>query len=446
MIHSGITLEYHTIQIFKKLEKTTDKKREEYLRKELFFLLNDRFKSLKVYKLRQLHFHTKENKSFLRFLQPNLYGDDLSQSREMVVYVNRYRQPISGFESGKLCTGFRFVYPILDHEKNLLGSVELSFGADALLGSIMKQYDVLSNLFISKKIVDAKSLECRKKWYKKSHAEGFYYDVNVLKLLKQKSHMQIEKMIPSESTKKYQLTHLLRGEATVVYDSSMKMILIAIPLKNPVTGKVSAFISMRTQTDLIRDMDKHFYVTYALGSFIVIMLLVILYLQQLRKDLLTYKAHYDSLTNTYNRNKFNEVFKEEREDALRYNRPLSLLVIDIDNFKKINDSYGHTMGDVVLIELVKVIRNSIRKEDFFARWGGEEFVILLANTPLENAKKAAEHLRKTIEKTDIMNLKVTMSVGVSQLSINDTQETLFKRCDEALYMAKKEGKNRVKFK
>ena len=159
------------------------------------------------------------------------------------------------------------------------------------------------------------------------------------------------------------------------------------------------------------------------------------------------KALYDGLTGIYNRAVFNDRIVKEIEKAKREKRPLSFLILDIDHFKKINDTYGHQTGDMVLKILAGQIKKVMRDFDFFARYGGEEFVIILPDTDIETAKKIAERIRKKIENTKFLYKKerivVTISIGLTHLKENDTKKTLIERADQALYEAKNLGRNKV---
>ena len=160
-----------------------------------------------------------------------------------------------------------------------------------------------------------------------------------------------------------------------------------------------------------------------------------------------HKAYFDGLTQIYNRNKFEEFFKQEIARVKRYKHPLSIAILDIDHFKKFNDTYGHLIGDEVLIQIANTVNEKVRNTDMFARWGGEEFVILFVETKLKDAIKTSELLRHCVQKTEHKTAgKVTVSFGVTQFKDDDTMESLFKRCDEALYLAKENGRNRVEFK
>lgn len=152
----------------------------------------------------------------------------------------------------------------------------------------------------------------------------------------------------------------------------------------------------------------------------------------------------DRLTNLYNRHKLDEIVQNELERSNRFNHNFSFSILDIDNFKDINDTYGHQIGDEVLIKIAKILKESIRKVDYVGRWGGEEFLILCPETDINGSKKLLEKIRKNIEESKIIeDLKVTASFGLTELKKDDTLKEILKRADDALYEAKKEGKNRV---
>jgi diguanylate cyclase (GGDEF)-like protein len=157
----------------------------------------------------------------------------------------------------------------------------------------------------------------------------------------------------------------------------------------------------------------------------------------------------DELTDTYNYRYFVQKLQEEKKRALRYKLPLSVIMVDIDWFKKLNDSYGHEVGNVVLRELSRVVKGCIRDVDIFCRYGGEEFIIILPQTPLSEAAVIGERIRSAVEQTIIDpgqagKVKVTVSVGVSSYPENGkSQEDLVSIADQALYRAKGSGKNLV---
>lgn len=154
-------------------------------------------------------------------------------------------------------------------------------------------------------------------------------------------------------------------------------------------------------------------------------------------------ASIDKLTNIYNRRMIDQFLQIEIEIASRHNEELSLMVIDIDHFKHINDNYGHLMGDMVLSVLSKIISDNLRSSDIFGRYGGEEFLIICPKTNKENAFILAEKLRIIINDFEFEKIgRKTVSIGIADFQKHDTVESLFKKADEALYEAKNSGRNK----
>ncbi|MDD4950438.1 diguanylate cyclase [Sulfuricurvum sp.] len=155
-------------------------------------------------------------------------------------------------------------------------------------------------------------------------------------------------------------------------------------------------------------------------------------------------SYTDFLTGLNNRSKFEEKINEEIKRSLRYNHPLSLIMIDIDHFKEVNDIYGHVCGDTILKEFSTLLSENIRQTDLLARWGGEEFVILCPHTDLEGAVNLAESLRGKIEEHTFCEVGLkTASFGVAQFQCDTDAILLFQRVDHALYQAKEQGRNKV---
>ena len=171
-------------------------------------------------------------------------------------------------------------------------------------------------------------------------------------------------------------------------------------------------------------------------------------------DAITTKLHNsvemslnDVTTNCYNRNYFESHIKNAILEAQNFSQPLSIIFFDLDDFKNVNDQYGHHIGDVILKELIKCVRSVIRCTDFIARYGGEEFVILLPKTSCENALQIAERIRKKVEQhkfeTDSVSIHKTISIGVTKLTNSDDEESVIKRVDHYMYIAKNTGKNKI---
>jgi diguanylate cyclase (GGDEF)-like protein len=200
-------------------------------------------------------------------------------------------------------------------------------------------------------------------------------------------------------------------------------------------------------------------VEYSLGSFLnivevsVALLLMFRFYEGTRSDAyreLSYQnqkiqllAETDKLTGLFNREKFDQYLINLMSSNDRSKTSLSLLLLDVDHFKKINDSKGHLEGDKILKGLAEVLRNRMRPNDLLARWGGEEFVVVLPDTQVDNAKDFAERLRAHVEQNTIVGVNVSVSIGVTQLTAHDNIDALLFRADQALYKAKNKGRNRV---
>ncbi len=189
----------------------------------------------------------------------------------------------------------------------------------------------------------------------------------------------------------------------------------------------------------VNDIRKFSFIAYQLAS----VLLNIKLISQIRDISIK-----DALTNLYNRRYFDEILQHEYLRSKRYHLPLSLIMIDIDFFKFVNDTFGHLVGDKVLKKLANLIRNSVRQVDIVARFGGEEFAIILLNTSLEEAAHMAERLRGIVEKYSFdinsNNINITISAGISTLKEDTTsKDELVDHADKALLKAKANGRNKV---
>jgi diguanylate cyclase (GGDEF)-like protein len=161
------------------------------------------------------------------------------------------------------------------------------------------------------------------------------------------------------------------------------------------------------------------------------------------------EAIHDTLTNLFNRRYFEEELSAETQKAFENQSNLSIIMVDIDHFKKVNDTFGHDGGDKVLRNLASLLKNSVRKHDTVARYGGEEFVLLLPGAPVDPTNMVAERIRRLVEDTPFdvgqTQIRITISLGISNFPIHrvKSKEELLKMADLALYDAKRGGRNRV---
>lgn len=206
-----------------------------------------------------------------------------------------------------------------------------------------------------------------------------------------------------------------------------------------VNGEPLGEISLHRRWDFSPEEKKVF--EYTLCGLVYPLRNAILYQQAL------HAAHKDSLTGVYNRSTLEENLNREVKLAHRYVRNLSMIILDIDNFKQFNDNYGHDIGDQVIKATVEKAVSCMRSTDIIFRYGGEEFVILLSNTDIEGAAFLGERIRESVEKARIPfnkeMLNITISLGAAELQPNEMNAKFFSRADKALYRAKGAGKNKV---
>ncbi|WP_368030452.1 GGDEF domain-containing protein [Arcobacter sp. s6] len=201
---------------------------------------------------------------------------------------------------------------------------------------------------------------------------------------------------------------------------------------------------------LSSELSSFFYILHLSIIFIILIISINVFLFEMKnkEEILDKLANIDYLTGILNRRAFYNKAEALMKLSQRYGDELGLVLFDIDFFKKINDTYGHNMGDIVLKEISKKILLSIRDSDCFARYGGEEFIVLLPNITKDKLQVFAEKIRGLVENMYIENsdgkeIKVTISLGISFSIKNDTIEDFIKRADLALYDAKKSGRNRI---
>jgi len=205
-----------------------------------------------------------------------------------------------------------------------------------------------------------------------------------------------------------------------------------------------------TSSDTTKDEEKGLtmgavdYITKPIRSVIVKARVKIHITLKYQRDQLIHTALHDQLTQLYNRHHFEAEGNRKFARAKRQNGKLSIVMVDLDHFKSINDTYGHLVGDEVLISTAKLLNANNRTEDFTARYGGEEFVIAFEDCSLSDAKAKAETLRNNIENLYPKNIKITASFGIAQLRQKHNEfKDLLRDADEALYKAKTSGRNKV---
>jgi len=203
------------------------------------------------------------------------------------------------------------------------------------------------------------------------------------------------------------------------------------------------------KNEYMTDLKKTFFVNLFVSIIVTILIvLIIIYTINIYQKQLERLAEEDSLTRLSNRRKFNEEFDKMFNLQRRGNiKSLSMILLDIDDFKQVNDKFGHLIGDKILVRFSTILKDSLRKTDLVARWGGEEFSILFINTEKNEVVKIAEKIRLLVKEDEmlknLLDRSLTISLGYSELLREDSQDGLIGKVDRALYKAKEDGKDRL---
>jgi len=211
--------------------------------------------------------------------------------------------------------------------------------------------------------------------------------------------------------------------------------------------KLHLFVEINKK-EYIGDLKKTFYVNLSISLLVTLLVtLIIIYTINIYQNQLVQLANEDALTGLANRRKFNEQFEKHYKLYKKGVNRLTLLLIDIDDFKEVNDTFGHLVGDDTLMRVAEILRTELRVSDIIARWGGEEFALLLVDVPSQNALEIAQKICYAIREDallhDMLQQKLTVSIGLGELTSLESQDGLVHKVDLALYEAKKAGKDQV---
>ena len=409
-----------------RLEK--GKESAEAVRKKLLKRYLPIYNNLHRYNLRHLQFHLPDGTSFLRVHEPTKYGDSLLAIRPSIAMIIEKHKPLFGFEIGRYLGAYRAIYA-LTYQNEYVGSVELSFSF-----CVMKQvlehisegktrYYLAFNFDRLKERADLKELHVFRKCYVDPSFVIREKVVDSCKVL-QETGFKINLLPYREFSK------ILRSE------SDCYNIVSFIPLKSIDGSYVGYYIVLNEDDGAVSNVVSAIQVAKIAVLLLVIvalLLVVMIHLYRIR----AYAANIDPLTGIYNRR---GCMSQLGNGDRRY----ALIFIDIDNFKQINDTYGHKRGDEVLKTVARIIVTHIRKDDIFCRYGGDEFLLFVANASHEQARIIAEKLRKHIDIHRFDGVEnVTVSIGIAIRQKNESIGSLVARADKSLYRAKNEGRNRV---
>jgi diguanylate cyclase (GGDEF)-like protein len=405
-------------------------------REKLYNSLEKKYKNLikNNPSLYVMHFFDTKNTTVLRMHKPDSFDDDLSTKRPLVAMVNDTKKQQSVFEVGKNGIVYRVTVPFYEEQRHI-GVLEFGIKPQYFVDSINKNFKVESLI-----LVNSESLKILSK-QREFEKMGEYSVISQNKIFN-KISSKIDMTKASQIVKQNGETYI------VITDLNFKDYLGKDIAKIVVAKDISAFVQENRQDRLSAN---------GITVTILILALTILYviftkyendlinsykkvsLLQKKSNYLKNKSNKDPLTKIYNKSYLNKYLKNH----LSSSADGSILFFDIDHFKECNDTHGHLLGDDILIKLTKIIQENLRDDDLFARWGGEEFIILLERIEIDKAEKIAEKLRELVQNTKFAkNINITISIGVTSIKKDDSVASLTKRADELLYLAKTRGRNR----
>lgn len=418
------------------------------MRKELSKELYPIHKLISSHNFRQFHFQLANGDSFYRFHNPDKFGDNLLDVRESIRIANVEKRYIAGFEEGRTFSGYRFVYPI-SYEGEHVGSVEISISPQGILEEL---YSLDSNrdigFILSKEVMKETVFDDQQARYRINFiSDEYVFDTEILainearsdslKLHKNEAFLtQLRELVQEDLHKKLPISKAM------AFDKKIYLIQFR-PIKDISKETIGYFFSFKEDSQIKSFVVARKLVSVLSSIIMLILILLVAYMHNRQKEIQRV-AMIDNLTSLYNRHSFYPLANRELARANRNNEPLSIAMLDIDYFKKINDTYGHTVGDQVLKKVARLIKGSIRETDILTRYGGEEFIILMPSTLADGAYTVAERIRSNIEdhpfdKPD----QITISVGLSERNQNEKIDDIIDRADKALYEAKESGRNQT---
>lgn len=425
-----------------------DEEERARIRQQLGEELRQTHELITKHNFRQFHFQLANGDSFYRFHNPGKFGDNLLFVRKSMRMVNLEHKYVTGFEEGRIFSGYRFVYP-LNYKGIHAGSIEISISPQCILEEL---YALDSNrdlgFILSKSVMKETVFLDEQARYKTCDiSDEYVYDVEILtKNEARPDGLKLHRDKAFQAGLRKLIENDLRTKApvTLAMDYDGKTYLVQYrQIKDISQEPVGYFFSYKEDREIQAFAAARKIVIF-LATVIMLILIISIAFMYISQREIQRMAVTDNLTSVYNRHSFYALAGRETARADRAGEPLSIAMIDIDFFKKVNDSYGHAMGDQVLKTTAGRIKNSVRKTDVLARYGGEEFVVLMPSTDSRDAFTIAERIRNSIEGCTFENMGgITVSIGLSERVDKEIIDDVINRADVALYRAKEAGRNRT---
>ena len=412
------------------------------LREQLYNLINNSFKEQHINGYRHLHIYLNNSIVFLNTNKIEKYDIDVSEYREIVRQTSIYGKYNEDYEICNSRCEYRILYPLF-YNNEQIGAVEMAIDIFELAKSETNiNYIIKKDAFTDKE-------EALNNYVISDISDNYYYSKQVLELNELNLNVKEKDTIfeiNNKITKNYQ--NQINNEqdfVATINNGSYNYLVLFQSISNIENEHIGYYIIYHDNKGFIVNRNYLILKLLITNLLWILILLAVIYVNNHKKKLVALTRR-DALTKCYNRYAFNGIYKKEYQRYLRYKSSFSLVMVDIDHFKLINDKYGHSIGDKVLIKIADLLKTNIRSIDSLVRWGGEEFIIVLPETDDIGALKSSEKLRKVLENYDfqIKNVKkITASFGIAVYSENDNIDTLVNRADKKMYKAKVKGRNRV---
>jgi diguanylate cyclase (GGDEF)-like protein len=418
------------------------------LRDELYNKLLPLYLTANAYNFSQIHFQLDNGVSFLRFHNPDVYGDSLVDIRKSVDIVMTEHRPVIGFEEGRFLSGYRYVYPIF-HDTQYVGSVELSVSATSVIKELYKSMDQVDiGMILDMDSLSSVRVEDLYLYHMTSLLSDKYViekeNLNIINSTPKSLNLINDSSFNEALIEKINKDLLGKTSFDVHLNYSGKNYLVHFDELRNIAGNHVGYIGIVRLDDRISIFAQERSQLVLIVTGITMLMISIFYLVMKKEEAINKYAMTDSLTGIYNRGTFIDLSRKLLARQRREHSPVSLAMIDIDNFKDANDQFGHRVGDKLLGEIANVILDCIRDSDVIARYGGDEIVILLTDTELDVAECVLEHIRFIVESTVFTKIKnITVSIGVHQIASHETLDDAIMKADIALYRAKELGRNQV---
>lgn len=422
------------------------------IRRSMHTLLSPFYERMVSAGFDHLHIYLPNNHSFLRMHRVEQYGDDQTGFRWTVEVANREHRRTSGFEIARIVHGYRAVRPVF-HAGQHVGAVDIGISIERMLDQFQNLFDEKFHILLSRDRLEEVSLAPQSEHYPRWPVHESYM------LALAADSLDAEPICPqhpcvdywrdvSRQFNKGHKTAMAAGQGMTFSLNHLghASLVSFLPLHQPGRPVEGYLVSIEPSSVLVllADSQRRQWIGYTL-AILLAGALGIFAIEHRRR--LQHLAWRDQLTGLFNRRMFLEFFQRARLSQVRDGKSLALIMGDLDHFKHINDQWGHQTGDEVLVGFARVLEAHVRRSDLVARWGGEEFILLLRDANIESGERVAETLREATQEIAKPDGKpVTVSFGVLGIPASAPEadtDSLLAWVDKLLYRAKNEGRNRV---